>query len=53
MLMPPLVGVYSLGGGGLQFVTEGHSGVTHLVFSADGNCLYSGGRKVREYCEDD
>ena len=40
------VGVYSLHSGELQFMTEGHTGVTHLAFSADGNYLYSGGRKV-------
>lgn len=41
------VGIYSLNGGELQFLANGHSGgITHLVFSVCGNYLYSGGRKV-------
>jgi len=43
-----IVGIYSLNNGGLQTVVKGHSGgITHLAFSANGNYLFSGGRKVR------
>ena len=46
----PTVGVYSIDSGELLFLVKGHSGgITHLVFSANGNYLYSGGRKVRDY----
>ena len=42
------VGIYSLDSGEMQFLVKGHSGgITHLVFSANGNYLYSGGRKVK------
>ncbi|CAH2272664.1 telomerase Cajal body 1 [Pelobates cultripes] len=42
------LGLYSRHEGVTLAVLQGHhGGVTHLVFSSDGHCVYSGGRKVR------
>ncbi|XP_055486942.1 LOW QUALITY PROTEIN: telomerase Cajal body protein 1 [Leucoraja erinacea] len=43
------VGLYSMDEGAVLSVLQGHrGGVTHLVFSPDGNLLYTGGRKDPE-----
>ena len=43
-----LVGIYGDMNGELIAVLHGHTGgITHLHFSADGNRLYSGARKVK------
>ncbi|XP_069776070.1 telomerase Cajal body protein 1 isoform X2 [Narcine bancroftii] len=45
------VGLYSRDEGSVLSLLQGHQGgVTHVVFSPDGNLLYTGGRKLRPLC---
>lgn len=44
------MGVYCEPKGDIMCLVEGQvGGVTHIMFSPDGNKLYSGGRKVSRY----